>query len=155
MLPHTARIRRHAPAYDLQADNYQCCAPFMERVSAEDVPDYYEIVTNPMDLNTVITSPCTRAHACSCSHTRTSTTAICGGGVPPDRASVSDGLPWGHGYRGDCFASLRADLRAAQVKRKIQKYDTHGEFAHDMRLIFSNCVAYNTDPTSTVCAIPD
>ena len=34
----------------------------MERVSAEDVPDYYEIVTNPMDLNTVIPSPCsTRA----------------------------------------------------------------------------------------------
>ncbi len=41
-----------------------------------------------------------------------------------------------------------------KVKRKIQKYDTHGEFAHDMRLIFSNCVAYNTDPTSTVRATP-
>jgi hypothetical protein len=40
----------------MQADNYQCCAPFMERVSADDVPDYYEIVTNPMDLSTVRSS---------------------------------------------------------------------------------------------------
>jgi hypothetical protein len=44
----------------MQADNYQCCAPFMERVSADDVPDYYEIVTNPMDLSTVRSS---RFHA--------------------------------------------------------------------------------------------
>ncbi len=44
----------------MQADNYQCCAPFMERVSADDVPDYYEIVTNPMDLSTVRSLPMPR-----------------------------------------------------------------------------------------------
>jgi hypothetical protein len=50
---------RHG-THGMQADNYQCCAPFMERVSADDVPDYYEIVTNPMDLSTVRPLPMPR-----------------------------------------------------------------------------------------------
>jgi hypothetical protein len=55
-IPHGTASRTQG----MQADNYQCCAPFMERVSADDVPDYYEIVTNPMDLSTVRSLPMPR-----------------------------------------------------------------------------------------------
>eukprot|EP01117_Protostelium_nocturnum_P011674 TRINITY_DN4249_c0_g1_i2.p1 TRINITY_DN4249_c0_g1~~TRINITY_DN4249_c0_g1_i2.p1 ORF type:complete len:232 (+),score=96.99 TRINITY_DN4249_c0_g1_i2:148-843(+) len=64
--------------------------PFLTRVRKSDAPDYYDIISNPMDL--------------------------------------------------------------ATMTKKLNKceYSSKAEFQEDLRLIFSNCRTYNTDPTAKI-----